>query len=278
MSTAEVLAERRGAVAVLTLNRPDRLNAITPSMHRRYRALLAEAEADAGVGAIVVTGAGRGFCAGADSDAVAAVAVAADGEATAPTAAAPPPDRPGYGSHPAFDRPFAYHLGLAKPVVAAVNGPAAGLGLVLACFCDVRFAAPGAKLTSAFGPLGLPVEYGLSWLLPRLVGGARANELLLSSRVVLAEEAAAIGLVHRVSDPGAVVDDAVAWAQDVVERCAPGALAQTKRQLYADWMAGLGAAYDDALAATRAATAGPEFREAVAARRERRPPRWRDGA
>lgn len=276
MSAGDVLAERRGAVAVLTLDRPDRLNAMTPSMHRRYRALLAEAEADDGVGAIVVTGTGRGFCAGADSDAVAAVAT--DGEATAPAAATPPPDRPGYGSHPAFDRPFAYHLGLAKPVVAAINGPAAGLGLVLACFCDVRFAAPGAKLTSAFGPLGLPAEYGLSWLLPRLVGGARANELLLSSRVVLAEEAAAIGLVHHVSAPGAVVDDAVAWAQDVAERCAPGALAQTKRQLYADWMADLGVAYDDALAATRTAIAGPEFREAVAARRERRPPRWRDGA
>lgn len=266
----EVLAEQRGAVMVLTLNRPERLNAMTPAMHRRYRELLADAEADASIGAVVVTGAGRGFCPGADSEAVATA-----GERGVPTASASSSEkaRPGYGSHPDFDRAMAYHLGLSKPVVAAINGPAAGLGFVLACYCDVRFAAPGAKLTSAFGPLGLPAEYGLSWLLPRLIGGARANELLISSRVILAEEAAAIGLVHRVSR--SVVDDAVGYAQEMVDRCSPGALAQTKRQVYADWLSGLGEAYDDAMARVGEATKGAEFREAIAARRDGRAPRWR---
>ena len=266
----EVRLERRGAVALLTLDRPERLNAMTPSMHRAYRGLLADAEADPAVGAIVVTGAGRGFCAGADTDAVeaAAGAGAVPGGGTADA-------RPGYGVHPSLDRPFAYHLGLTKPVVAAINGPAAGLGLVLACVCDVRFAASGAKLTSAFGPLGLPVEYGLSWLLPRLIGGARATELLLSSRVVLAEEAAQLGLVHRVLPPEELVDAAVAWGQDVADRCAPGALAATKRQLAVDWQQGLGEAYDEAQRLAGEAIAGEEFAEGVAARRERRPPRWR---
>ena len=105
---------------------------------------------------------------------------------------------PGYGVRPEFDHAFAFHYGLAKPVIAAVNGPAAGVGLVLACYCDLRFAAAGAKLTTSAPRLGLPAEYGLSWVLPRLVGLGHAADLLLSSRVVLAEEAAAMGLVNKV--------------------------------------------------------------------------------
>ncbi len=105
---------------------------------------------------------------------------------------------PGYGVRPEFDADFAYHFGIPKPIIAAVNGPAAGVGFVLACYCDLRFAARGAKLTTAHGRLGLPAEYGLSWLLPRLVGVTRAADLLLSSRVVLAEEAEQLGLVNRV--------------------------------------------------------------------------------
>ncbi len=109
---------------------------------------------------------------------------------------------PGYGVRPEFDAEFAYHFGIPKPIIAAVNGPAAGVGFALACYCDLRFAAAGAKLTTAHGRLGLPAEFGLSWLLPRLVGLTRAADLLLSSRVVLAEEAAEIGLVNKVTPAG----------------------------------------------------------------------------
>ena len=108
---------------------------------------------------------------------------------------------PGYGVRPEFDADFAYQFGIPKPIIAAVNGPAAGVGLVLACYCDLRFAARGAKLTTSHGRLGLPAEYGLSWLLPRLIGVTRAADLLLSSRVVLAEEAEQLGLVNRVLPP-----------------------------------------------------------------------------
>jgi enoyl-CoA hydratase/carnithine racemase len=271
VSEPTVVMDQRGHVALITLSRPERLNAFTPAMHDAYRRLLAEAEADPGVGAVVVTGAGQGFCAGADMDAVGAVAAGRDGAGSKRGS----PVRPGYGSHPAFDRPFAYHLGLSKPVIAAVNGAAAGLGFVLACYCDVRIAAGGAKLTPAFGRLGLPAEYGLSWLLPRLIGGSRAVELLLSSRVIEADEAQALGLVHRVVPGNALVDEAVAYAETVAASVAPAALSVTKRQLYVDWMRDLGEAFEDAKARTDEAVRGPEFREGVAAMRERRAPQWR---
>ena len=145
---------------------------------------------------IVVTGAGRGFCAGADSQALSGHVDRGGYDAGTPADLA----NPGYGVSPEFDHDFAFHFGLTKPVIAAVNGPAAGVGLVLACYCDLRFAAAGAKLTTAHGKLNLPAEYGLSWLLPRLIGLGRANDLLLSSRVVLAEEALEMGLVNAVVD------------------------------------------------------------------------------
>ena len=117
---------------------------------------------------------------------------------------------------PEFDADFAYHFGIPKPIIAAVNGPAAGVGLVLACYCDLRFAAHGAKLTTAHGRLGLPAEFGLSWLLPRLIGVTRAADLLLSSRVVLAEEAEQLGLVNRALPP----ESCSAYTYDYARRLA----------------------------------------------------------
>ncbi len=181
--------EVRDRVATVTLDRPERLNAWTGRMHAEYRALLARAEADPGVRAIVVTGAGRGFCAGADSQALEGHVARGGYDAGLGDDVA----MPGYGVRPEFDADFAYMFGIQKPIIAAINGPAAGVGFVLACYCDLRFAAQGAKLTTSHGRLGLPAEYGLSWLLPRLIGVTRAADLLLSSRVVLGEEAAQLG-------------------------------------------------------------------------------------
>ena len=168
-------------VATITLDRPHRLNAWTGRMHAEYRWSVAEAEADDAVRVVVVTGAGRGFCAGADSGALEGhVAKGGYDPGTDDDELA----TPGYGVREAYDHDFSFHFGLTKPVIAAINGPAAGVGLVLACYCDLRFAAAGAKLTTAHGRLNLPAEYGLSWLLPRIIGLGRANDLLLSSRVV----------------------------------------------------------------------------------------------
>ncbi len=177
-------------VPLITLARPQRLNAWTGRMHTEYRRALAVADTDPEVRAVVVTGEGRGFCAGADATALDRHVEAGryDDGVREPLAA------PGYGVRPEFDHAFAYHFGLRVPVVAAVNGPAAGVGLVLACFCDLRFAAEGAKLTTSSGRLGLPAEYGLPWILPRQVAPGHPADLLLWSRVVLAEEAATMGL------------------------------------------------------------------------------------
>ena len=178
-------------------------------MHTEYRALLARASVDDGVRVIVVTGAGRGFCAGADVRAL-------DGHVERGSYDSGLGDdvaRPGYGVLPEFDADFAYHFGIPKPIIASINGPAAGVGFVLACYCDLRFGARDAKLTTSHGKLGLPAEYGLSWLLPRLVGVTRAADLLLSSRVVLAQEAADMGLVNHVLPPDELADHTSAYAR-----------------------------------------------------------------
>src|SRR5271163_2380634 len=185
------------AIATITLHRPERLNAWTGRMHTEYRSLLSRATDDATVRVIVVTGAGRGFCAGADTRALEGHVARGGYDAGVDDHLA----RPGYGVRPEFDADFAYHFGIPKPILAAINGPAAGVGLVLACYCDLRFAAAGVKLTTSHGRLGLPAEYGLSWLLPRLIGLTRAADILLSSRVVMSEEAAILGLVNRVVPP-----------------------------------------------------------------------------
>jgi len=258
------------AVATITLDRPERLNAWTGRMHTEYRDLLARAADDPSVRVIVVTGAGRGFCAGADTEALAGHAErGAYDPGTGPGLA-----RPGYGVRTEFDAEFAYHFGLDKPVLACVNGPAADVGFALACYCDLRFAAAGAKLTTAHGRLGLPAEFGLSWLLPRLIGLARAADLLLSSRVVLGEEALALGLVNRVLPADEVLEATQQYARTLATEISPASLAATKRQLYTDLHRDLASSVADAEARLTAMMGGADFAEGVAALRDHRPPRF----
>ena len=178
---ADVLVQRDGGVALVTLNRPDKLNALTPQMQLRYVELLRELDADPQVRVVVVTGAGRGFCSGAD------VAALADTEKLLSFA-------------PDVEQLPTVALGVRKPVVAAVNGPVAGIGFALMLACDVRFVAAQARIGTTFSRLGLVAEYGTSWLLPRIVGTSRALELLLSGRAVDADEALRIGLVDQVPE------------------------------------------------------------------------------
>jgi enoyl-CoA hydratase/carnithine racemase len=256
-------------VALVTLSRPERLNAWTGRMHAEYRSAMALAAGDAEVRAIVVTGAGRGFCAGAD-------AAALDGHVEKgrydggvdPGALA----NPGYGVRAEFDHNFAFHYGIPKPIVAAINGPAAGVGLVLACYCDVRFAAAGAKLTTSAPRLGLPAEYGLSWVLPRLVGIGHAADLLLSSRVVLAEEAARIGLVNDVFPPGELLSHALGYARRLATEVSPAGVAAAKGQLYADLHGDVGTAVEVSERLLDELVQGPDFAEGVRAYRDKRPP------
>ncbi len=267
-----VRLDREGAVAVVTLDRPDRLNAWTGRMHTEYRAVFAHLEADPTVRAAVVTGAGRAFCAGADTQALDGHAARGGYDPGTP----PDLENPGHGVRPEYDHAFAWHFGLRFPVVAAVNGPAAGVGLVLACFADLRFAAAGAKLTTSATRLGLPAEYGLSWLLPRLVGVGHAADLLISSRVVLAEEAAAMGLVNRVLPPDRVLDGALDWARGVATEVAPSSAALAKAQLYADLHGDVGTAVARSERLLTETVAGDDYREGVAAWLDKRPPNFAD--
>jgi len=259
-------------IATVTLNRPERLNAWTGRMSFEYRTALAEASADESVRVIVVTGAGRGFCAGADSE-----ALAGHIERGAYSDGLPDdPPEPGYGVREEFDADLAYHLGIEKPILAAVNGPAAGLGFALMCYCDVRFAAAGAKLTSAHGRLGLPAEFGLSWLLPRLIGLGRATDVLLSSRIFVAEEALQMGLVSAVVSPSDLAEHVREYATGLATGVSAASLVVTKRQLYGDLLSAGGPASSIAEAEATMSTMmlAPDYREGVAALREKRPPRF----
>ncbi|MBW3614037.1 MAG: enoyl-CoA hydratase/isomerase family protein [Actinobacteria bacterium] len=262
---------REPGVAVVTLNRPERLNAWTSGMAREYREALVEADAAADVRVVVVTGAGRGFCAGADTSALTGIAgagryVERPGNPGAQASVA--------GAGGDFEHAFSFALGLSKPVIAAVNGPAAGVGFVLACFTDIRFAAAGAKLTTSFGRLGLPAEHGISWLLPRIVGVARAADLLFSSRVVLAEEALDMGLVNRVLPPEQLLDFTLDYAARIASEISPASLRAMKRQLYADLLRPLDEAATDAEQGMLEAFTSPDFAEGVAALTEKRPARF----
>jgi enoyl-CoA hydratase/carnithine racemase len=268
------LYEVRDRVATITLHRPERLNAWTGRMHAEYRFLLQRASDDDAVRVIVVTGAGRGFCAGADAQALEGHVARGRYDPGLGDDVA----RPGWGVRPEFEADFAYHFGVPKPIIAMINGPAAGVGLVLACYCDLRFAAAGVKLTTSHGRLGLPAEYGLSWLLPRLVGVTRATDILLSSRVVLTEEAAAIGLVNRTVPREELAGCTYDYARHLVREVAPTSLAVTKLQLYRDLHGDVVSSVHDAAARMEDMMRGADFAEGVAALTEKRSPRFQDPA
>jgi enoyl-CoA hydratase/carnithine racemase len=262
----------RDAIATITLHRPERMNAWTGRMHTEYRALLARAAADTTVRVIVVTGSGRSFCVGADAQALEGHVARGSYDPGVEDDLA----RPGYGVRPEFDADFAYQFGIPKPIIAAINGPAAGVGLVLACYCDLRFAASGVKLTTSHGRLGLPAEYGLSWLLPRLIGLTRAADILLSSRIVTSDEAAVLGLVNGVVPSDHLMDTTYGYARRLATEIAPSSLAATKLQLYDDFHRDVATSVRDAGDRLSSMMQGADFAEGVAALTERRPPRFPD--
>ncbi|MBI5088169.1 MAG: enoyl-CoA hydratase [Actinobacteria bacterium] len=249
---------REPGIALVTLNRPERLNAWNPELDAAYFASLDRAVADPAVRVIVVTGAGAGFCAGADMDMLQSLGAGARSSG----------DRAGAG------RPQHVTTTVPKPVIAAINGACAGIGLVQALMCDLRFAAAGATFTTAFVRRGLIAEHGISWILPRLVGTARALDLLLSGRVVLAEEAAAMGLVNEVVAPEHLLDRVLEYAADLAVNCSPTSMSIIKQQVHHDQLRDIGAASEDALELMKASLRRSDFREGVASYLERRPPHF----
>ncbi|MFZ2467203.1 MAG: enoyl-CoA hydratase [Parvibaculum sedimenti] len=260
--------EVKGRVALLTLDRPDKLNAWTAAMEKSLKQALAAAVADDNVRVIVVTGAGRGFCAGADMGLLQSIkadnweerelAQAAREEEVDFASGLGPDVSPHYGGR------FGYLMQVKKPIIAAINGPAAGLGLVVALYADMRFAGSDAKFTTAFAQRGLIAEHGISWLLPRLVGPAHALDLLLSARKVTADEAERMGLVNKVFEQGnfmgAVMDYARALAETVSPRSMGVMKAQVWKSLFQDFNEAL--AVGDSEMQKSFATA--DFKEGVA--------------
>lgn len=253
--TQKVLTERRGAVEIITLNNPERLNSWSGPMGEQYFDALDAAAADPDVRAVVLTGAGRGFCAGADMGHLEEV-----GEARK--------------SNTSASRPIIHPVYFPKPLIAAINGPCAGMGFVQATMADVRFAEPGVKITSAFAKLGLIAEHGVSWLLPRIVGTSHALDLLMSSRVITSERAYEIGLVNGVTEPGKVLEEAVAYGQLLAETVSPTAVAVIKKQVYAHLQLGLDDSLVESNKVMHEAIAGGEIAEGVAAFNGRRLPKF----
>lgn len=227
--TDAVLYEvRESGVAVLTFNRPERMNAWGSALSRGFYACIDKAEADPAVRVIVLTGKGRAFCAGADMgnlDTISATTVESANKTDVSALVA--------AKHPYF------LTQLRTPVIVAINGSIAGMGLSQALFADIRFAAAGAKFTTSFARRGLIAEYGISWILPRLIGWAKATELLLSGRTFRAEEAAELGLVTKVYPAEELLPAVLAYADEIAQNCSPASLAVMKQQLYADAAAGM---------------------------------------
>lgn len=261
-------------IATITLDRPERLNAWTAMMNAEYRNHLQAASDDPNVRVIVLTGSGRGFCAGAESEDLAGHAARGSYDSGAPDDLA----TPGQGIRPEFDAELAYHFGVPKPVLAAVNGPVAGIGFALSCYCDLRFAARGAKFTTAHGKLGLPAAFGLAWLLPKLIGLPRALDLLLSSRTFDADEAHQLGLVTSVVDGPDLLDHVYGYARMLATTVSPASLAASKRQVYEAFHQTAAEAVRAAEALLDPMMAGPDYREGVAALRGKRPPVFGDPA
>jgi enoyl-CoA hydratase/carnithine racemase len=261
----EILYTVEERVATITLNRPDRLNAWTGVMSEELRAALAKADADEGVRAIVVTGAGRGFCAGAD---MARLSAAAAGRST--LGVGPMPTE---GIEANFVQRMSYILAVRKPILAAINGPVAGIGVVLACYCDLRFMAAGAKLATSFARRGLVAEHGIGWLLPRLIGPMNALDLLYSARPVPAEEAQAMGLV-RVLPAEGFAAAVQAKAAEIANLSSPRSTRIIKKLVYEAMFQSLAEATVIANREQELCRDTEDFREGVAHFVEKRAPRF----
>lgn len=257
-----------GGVALITLNRPHRNNAWTGRMETEYHHAMYQADHDDAVGVIVLTGEGRNFCVGADSKAleIHAEAGAYDSGVREPLL------EPGDPGHPAYGTPHGFPLAMAKPVIAAVNGAAAGIGFVVACYADIRIAAEGAKLTPSSSKLGLPAEHAVSWILPRLIGYGRATEIMLASRVVSADEALSIGLVNAVYPGDQLLQRVLEYARNLIDTAAPSSLRVTKAQLSQDLYRPLRESAEESVRLIDEMVGSDEFNQGVAALTERRSP------
>ena len=267
----EILYEVEEPVATITFHRPKRLNALTNRTVQELRHALAEAERDRRVVGIILTGAGRGFSAGMDMENLSRTASGA-GRPSSVSALEANPGDPEMGSD--FQVTFAYLLSIRKPLIAAVNGPCAGLGFSIALLCDLRFVSEKAIFTAAYSKRGLIAEHGTSWILPRVVGPSRALDLLWSSRKLDGVVAERLGVANRVFAHERLLPETRAYLEDLARNASPTSIRIMKQQVNRHLMLPLGAAMQDANQLMAESLTRPDFKEGVASFQERRPPRF----
>ncbi len=272
MPNQETLYHAADRIATITLNRPDKLNAWTAIMEHEVRSAIEEAERDENVRVIILTGAGRGFCAGADMSLLSSVVASGVDERVRKQASSSSTSGSVDGVRADFRKKYSYFPAVRKPVIAAINGPVVGLGLVISLYCDLRFASDTAKFSTAFARRGLIAEYGLAWILPRLVGHANALDLLFSARMVDSTEALRIGLVNQVFPQDVLLAKVNEYARDVAANSSPRSTRIIKRQVYDAMFQTLGEAFDVAEREMLASLQCEDFKEGVAHFLEKRAP------
>ncbi len=270
----EIRVSLEDRVTTITLNRPDRLNAWTPRMAEEFRQAVGEAGRNPECRVIVITGAGRGFCAGAD---MGNLQNAADAGGTGGSSTLYPDDvrfadAPGPDLSADYPGRFGYLFDCPKPVIAAINGPCAGIGLILTLYADLRFGAAEAKFTTAFAARGLVAEHGVGWLLPRLIGEAHALDLLMSARKFTGAEAAEMGLLNKALPKDDLMAHVGEVARHYAYQCSPRSMAVMKRQVRKAYHQSFAEALRDADGEMEASFKAPDFKEGVQSFVEQRAP------
>ena len=269
----DILTDIEDQILTITLNRPDRLNAWTGDMENEVRDAIEQAGADDDIRCIIVTGAGRGFCAGADMAGLQQISPggeAADAATSGTNAASIPANAEDLAS--LYPGRFGYMYACPKPIIAAINGPCAGIGLIFSLYADMRFANQDAKFTTAFAQRGLIAEHGISWLLPRLVGEAHALDLLFTARVFKGAEAERVGLVNRALPANELLPHVMDTAKHLSTQVSPRSLAVMKRQIRESYFQNFARSLEIADQEMQQSFASFDFKEGVDSFVEKRPP------
>jgi len=270
MNFAEIIYDKSDRIATVTFNRPEKMNAWTPTMGAETRTALLDADRDPTIGAIIVTGAGRAYCAGADMGGLSEIS---SGRASATGGGSgPSPEQEEWlrAQRPDYRNQYAYVLGLSKPVIGAINGACVGLGFTTCLYQDIRIASENARMGLIFVQRGLAIEHGSSWMLSRIVGVARAVELAVTGRLVEADEALRIGLVHRVVAPDRLIETAREIAGHIANKCSPLGVSEAKKLVWRHLFTDLATAIREDDESMTMMTRSEDFKEGVQAFIERR--------
>jgi len=268
----KITYEVNRGVALVTLNNPARRNAWGGRMSVEYRWALYHAHTDDSVRVVVVTGIGDDFCVGADTSELSTIESAGGAYQKAQLELPPYPET----APEAFRRNHAYPWCIEKPVIAAVNGRCAGVGFIVASYADLRFGARNSVLKTAFSKLGLPAEYGLGWILPRIMGKANAMQILLEGDKFSGEEGLRLGWLQKLYEPDQLLEETLRYAQKLAKESASYSLSCMKRQLNFDAEGDFSDAYTRSVNDMNTALTHPDFKEGLRALKEKRPTNFLD--